>query len=438
MGDNSDHALLSASGAERWGSCPASLRLTAAIPRTSSKYADEGTAAHAVAAWCLENSAMPDAYPDPAVDVDGTQWPVTQEMKNAVADYLKEVRSYVGPTSTLLAEQRVDYSDWIDVGDSFGTSDAVVLDAATPEGSDVEIKPDTLVIADLKYGQGVPVYAYELDENGKPQVNPQLALYALGCLYEYGNVANIRYVRMIIVQPRIDHVSICDVDVTDLKTFALKMKVAARRAMDVYESTEAPKPEHYKPSEKACRWCAAKHSCPALRSEVETETRDFFGHMVFSEDAPAELPQVVMAEVEDDTLSRVMSKLPLLEDFLKSIRAEVERRLLAGHPVPGFKLIEGRRGPRSWIDEAKAEKDLRRVLGAKDAIVIKPISPTAAEKFKKQGLLSERVWQNLNKNVDRSDGKPSVAPVSDPAPAISVVSVEEKFAQLTETADDLV
>lgn len=442
MTDDNAHALLNASAAVGWSTCGAYLRHNATAPRTSSKAADKGTAQHTVAAWCLENNAQPDEYPQPAVEVDGVQWPITGEMQNAIAAYIAVVRKRA-EGGTLLVEQRVDYSWWI-LGPTppdvyifkdgkktkvqwlaGGTSDTVIL------------FDEELEIIDAKFGENPNniVHAYEKVVNDKGEEivapNKQLALYALGCLYEYEHLGAFKKVRLTIVQPYLDHVSTCEVDVTDLKTFALKMKAAAFTSIRHLESEHEPPLDAYTPSHKGCQWCKKTPTCPALRAEVETETRDFFGHLVFSEDPPAELPQVVMAEVEDDVLSRVMSKVPLLEDFLKAIRAEVERRLLAGQPVTGFKLVEGRAGPRSWTDEEKALKDLRQHLGAKDAVVIKPISPTQVEKeFLKKGLLSQGVWKNLNKNIDRSDGKPSVAPESDKRPAIGVTSVEEKFASM--------
>ena len=47
------HAVLSPSGADRWMVCPGSVRLSEGMPDTSSKAADEGTAAHFMAAECL-------------------------------------------------------------------------------------------------------------------------------------------------------------------------------------------------------------------------------------------------------------------------------------------------------------------------------------------------------------------------------------------------
>jgi len=43
---NMKHALLSASGASRWLACTPSARLEETLPKKSSSYADEGTAAH--------------------------------------------------------------------------------------------------------------------------------------------------------------------------------------------------------------------------------------------------------------------------------------------------------------------------------------------------------------------------------------------------------
>lgn len=444
MTDTSEHALLNASAAVGWSTCGPYLRHNANAPSTTSKASQKGTMQHTLAAWCLINNRQPDEYPDPAIDVDGVQWPITQEVKNAVAAYIAVVRKRA-EGGTLLVEQRVDYSWWIlgpkpPVVKGFtwlagGTADAPIL--FEEEGE----------IVDAKFGENPNniVYAYEkiVGPDGEEKIvpNKQLALYALGCLYEYEQLGDFKKFRLTIVQPYLDHVSTCEIDVTDLKTFALKMKAAAFTAIRILESPHEPVLADYTPSDEGCKWCTHKHKCIALQALVETEERDLFGALM------TEGGDALAAAIPEDRLAQAMEKVPLMEHFLKAIRAEVERRLLAGHPVPGFKLIEGRKGPRSWIDDEKAEKDLRRALGVKDAVVIKPISPTAVEKFVKKGLLSSRVWQNLNKNIDRSDGKPSVAPASDPAPAISVTSVDDRLAQASETlkaqleaslADDLV
>ena len=48
------HAKLGPSAAERWFNCPGSIRASEGMPNNSSVFAAEGTAAHALAAWCLQ------------------------------------------------------------------------------------------------------------------------------------------------------------------------------------------------------------------------------------------------------------------------------------------------------------------------------------------------------------------------------------------------
>lgn len=455
MTDTSEHALLNASAAVGWSTCGVYLRLNADAPRTSSKAADKGTVQHEVAAWCLQNDAMPDQYPNPAVEVNGVQWPITQEMRNKVADYIAVVRERA-KGGTLMVEQRVDYSFWL-----FGKDPPRVMVRDPRTGERVEsswvaggtadapiLFDEEIEVIDAKFGENPNniVFAYEKtvgpDGEEKLAPNPQLALYALGCLYEFEHLGNFRKVRLTIVQPYLDHVSTYEMDVTDLKTFALKMKAAAHVALRHYEAEYDPPLEAYAPSDKACQWCKGAHGCPALAANVATEERDLFGALV------EHGGEAMAAAVPEDRLGAAMAKVPLIETFTKAIRAEVERRLLAGHPVPGFKLIEGRRGPRSWRDEA-AEKAARgvlvRKLGTKDAMQpAELISPTEAEKRLKR--VDDKTYAKLlAKHVQRSDGKPSVAPESDPAPAISITSVEDRFAQVAvqkmleaSVADDLV
>ena len=84
------------------------------------------------------------------------------------------------------AQQRVDYSDAIGVPNSFGTADCIILAG------------DTIKIIDLKYGMGVKVDAEE---------NEQLMLYALGALETFGILGDFTKAKLVIVQPRLNHIS---------------------------------------------------------------------------------------------------------------------------------------------------------------------------------------------------------------------------------------
>ena len=63
------HAKLSPSGAHRWMACPGSIVLESNIPDKGSVYADEGTAAHELAAWCLKDNMDPSNYLNEKISV---------------------------------------------------------------------------------------------------------------------------------------------------------------------------------------------------------------------------------------------------------------------------------------------------------------------------------------------------------------------------------
>jgi hypothetical protein len=90
--------------------------------------------------------------------------------------------------------------------------------------------------------------------------NPQLMLYALGALNEYGVLGDFDTVTMVIHQPRLNHVSEYSIPVSELLTFGDQVRQAAGRVRwhnDVLT-----------PGEKQCRFCKAKAVCPALRADM--------------------------------------------------------------------------------------------------------------------------------------------------------------------------
>ena len=126
-----------------------------------------------------------------------------------------------------------------------------------------------------------------------------------------------------------------------------------------------------------------------------------------------------------DGLAKAMNKVELIEGWCKAIRSEVERRLTANEDVPGYKLVEGRLGARKWRDAEAVEETFKAWRMRKDEMYdLSLISPTKAQKLLES---NPGKWTKLQEQIDRSPGKPSVAPATDRRPAISVTATAEDF-----------
>jgi hypothetical protein len=61
-----------------------------------------------------------------------------------------------------------------------------------------------------------------------------------------------------------------------------------------------------------------------------------------------------------DELMVVLEKAPMIEAWLRDVRAFVENSMIAGGEVPGWKLV-AKRATRKWIDEQKTRAYLEEV-----------------------------------------------------------------------------
>jgi hypothetical protein len=398
--------------------CPGSVAMEEGIPDKGSQYADEGTAAHFLAEQCLSFEVDAAAsigqriclWVDEDAGESGTDWEddlpavcdatndfmVDDEMAENVQVYLDAVRQYADG-GQLLVEQRLPIGFMTGEDDAHGTADAVIL------------QDNELQVHDLKYGRGEQVNA---------ESNKQLMMYAAAALEQYGMLGDFERVRMVIHQPRKQHLSEWDCSVTHLNGFIEDVATVS----GVIAAGEGD----LNPGDETCRWCKAKARaldtgvviCPALRAEVEAVTGAEFDN----------LDQTELPKPEADDLPAVFAKLDLIEKWCAAVREAAYEAAERGQ-LEGYKLVAGRRGNRAWgSNEAEAEKLLKGMRYKKEEMYsFKLLSPAQVEKLLKG---SPRRWAKVSKLITQGDGKPTLAPASDPRPAIG--GLENDFEVLSD------
>jgi len=370
------HALLSPSGAERWMSCPGSVVLQAGLPDQESEFAAEGTFAHAVAAHCLINKL--NATGIESINHNGKDMPVSSEMAGYVQEYVDYVLEH-GAGQDMMFEQRVGIGEFTGEKGAKGTADAVIM--ASNGGY--------MHVIDLKYGLGVRVNAFE---------NKQLQMYALGALNQFEMFGDFKRVKLHVHQPRLEHVDEWETDIVALGAFAAEVKAAAERVREAQKSNSLE--GFLNPSKTACKFCKAKATCPALAAVVVQATGADFDDMTQS------------TLIDPVDLGAAMDKADMIEIWLKGVRARVEADLLSGKPVNGYKLVEGKKGNRSYIDDAAVEAELKKMRLTKEEMYsLKLKSPAQIEKQLKN---NPKLWERIKAHITQKEGKPSAAKSSDP------------------------
>lgn len=287
------HALLSPSGAHRWMNCPISAQLEARFPQESSEFADEGTLAHAICARKLKEwLGLPTAAE--VEEIAGLKEHYDPEMEDFTDIYVQIVRDHA-KDGRLLVEQFLDLTRY--VPDGFGTSDAVVL------------SDDELCVIDFKYGKGVRVDA----EN-----NPQMMLYALGAYIEHHLMYDFKKVSMVIVQPRLYHISKWSMTTAELLEWADKALKPAVAEAKSYEARQCPG--------EWCRFCRAKAMCRELADQAREVTQKWSDPALLS--------------VEE--MGQAYAIAELLQPWIKKITDTVTAMAMDGTKIDGYKLVKGR------------------------------------------------------------------------------------------------
>ena len=409
------HATFSPSSAERWINCPGSVALTRDLPESTSRYADEGTAAHILASRAFEYGKDADFWIGEDIQVGNSLFPVTADMAANVQMYVDDVRRRTGPNDTFMFEQRVWFSETIGAPEQGGTADCIILHDGAAR----------LTVGDLKYGAGVEVSA---------TANKQLGLYALGVLETFAAIMDdVQEVTVFICQPRIGGLSEYTFTRAELEALAAEARAAVINAEKALLQGQRIDEALFKVTEKGCQWCKAKAYCDAYRRFVSQTVMDDFEAL--DEPGIVAVSAAPAVPAAPSRLGQLSGVLDIVEGWCRGVRSEIERLVMAGTQVIGpdgqpMKVIEGKKGNRAWRDEASAADMLLTVLGPDKAYKpAKLVSPADVQKAlgKKRKAEYDDLIAPL---VTQAPGKPKIALGSDPAPPYTAQAGVDEFDDL--------
>lgn len=377
-----DHALLSASGSARWLNCTPSPLLEEQYPDSDSEAAAEGTAAHVLAEYKLRVLKGSKFQQRPT-----SQWD-SEEMESHTDDYADHVMATLAhaqetsPAATLLIEHRLDFSHL--VPDGFGTGDAII------------IADDTMTIIDLKYGKGVEVSA---------EANPQMRLYALGALHQFGMIYDIRKVKMVIFQPRLNNTSIDEIDAAELINWGNEVvKPTAQIAM---QGGGELTPGDW------CQFCKHAPACPAL-------AKRYFDVVPMQDAQPAAPAPDTLSDAQ---IANIVTWSGDLKKWLTAVEKHALDEANNGKTYPGLKLVEGRSVRKYTDEEAVAQKV--QALGH-EPYEKKLLGITAMTK-----QLGKKTFDTeLGEYLHKPEGKPTLVPESDKRQALQPKTADSFFTAL--------
>ena len=374
------HALLTASGSLRWLSCTPSAKLEATFEEKETTASAEGTAAHALAEYKLKRALRyfckrpVSEYEDEAMDQH------TDDYAGFILERMAELRKN-GVDPMVLIETRLDFSDW--VPDGFGTGDCVII------GDGV------LHIIDLKYGAGVLVVA---------EGNPQLMLYALGALQQFGCLYDIKKVFITIFQPRRENISTAEVPVDCLMEWAEHFVKPKAKMAFAGEGDFLPG--------EWCLFCKAADKCRARAEKMLQLAKEEFA-----------MPPLLT----DEEIEELLPKLPEMEKWAKGLQAyALDAAVNHGKQWAGFKVVEGKSNRRYSNEDKVAEEAMKN--GYKDIYRRTLINLTDMERR----MGKKKFQEVLGKLIIKPPGKPDLVPLSDKRPAMKITNVKDEFKEENE------
>ena len=369
------HALLNASSAHRWLTCPPLPRLENFFEKEISEVANEGTDAHRLSEYKLRKVLGEKVRKPKLKYFDKDMDSYTDDYANYIVETIENIKKST-KDPIILIEQRLDFSNY--VPDGFGTGDCII------------IADKILHIIDLKYGRGVEVSAEE---------NPQMMLYALGALNIYDALYDIDEVVMNIFQPRKYNISSSKKSVRELKNWAdTVLKEKAELAFNgLGVVTYGP-------------WCQFSNCNVVLRARKDYHDK----LMRFQLCSPHLLNDAEIEEILEhiDDLVRWASE---IKEYATKITLENDKEW------SNYKLVEGRS-----IRKIKDEERVAEILkenGYNDIYKTSLLTLTELQKL----LGKDKFNELLGDYIIKPEGKPTLVLKSDKRKEIVKHDVNKEF-----------
>lgn len=290
---------LSPSAAARWIACPGSHYIIQQLPPLpSTPAAEEGTLAHAFAAWMLYQ-AMSLAYPDAELI---SEVPPEPEEAIATEDMLSGAQTYADAVLAELAGHGgvERYGIECEVrgfnGRVKGRADFLAW-----------TNDHTAFVADYKFGgEHVPAVG-----------NPQLAVYARCACQMHASTA----VRVGIIQPRTETADLLPVAASwwDFNKADRDLDDAVMRAYDADAGTMRAPGEH-------CRWCPARSVCIAAVAEPLLLACTAAGQAEANKDAT------------DEQIGAWLTAIKRVDKVAEDLARIAKARISDGATIPGWRI----------------------------------------------------------------------------------------------------
>lgn len=375
--------------------CTGSVQATRTVPNEEDpEVAIEGQVAHALAEAAIRDDA--DVY---ELVRSGVEFNMAREDEQAdyrrpdmeMAEFMED--GYVRHVRALSKARNTRWGVEKNVSFRFAPGNTGTVDyyAYNP-------KRRVLYVADLKYGRGLEVYAED---------NEQLEAYAIGLLDDLDLWEAVDKVVLQIYQPRRDWFD-------QTETTPSKLREREQFFAAQYKLSQTDKATLI-PGMQQCRYCPVLAYCPAAINYILAVIAGEVEQMKEITTNPLTIAEFEHVSLQD--LAALIEQSPLVSKAMDRGKERLIKEITdnGAEDLP-MKVVSGN-GRRKWRDEKEAEEKLKAMrVKYENIFKIEVISPAQAEK-----IVGPRQRKKLDDLIVTSAGKPTLAPIKDPRPALKPI-----------------